>query len=162
MHYPTSDGWNYCNKYHIWWLKYSTHYWIICWILILTYFYSKVHMSYEVPVKNKVKILQNFVAFSEYMNFKLFITKYLPYFTFKPTERQSLNCILTYDKKNQSCYTSFHYECVDPIVRNWHKLTIYYKNGLKCLKEHLFFFICHCTAFTKKFHLAQANRVVLV
>ena len=30
----------------------------------------KVYMSYVVPVKGKVKILQNFVAFSEYMNFK--------------------------------------------------------------------------------------------
>ena len=27
-------------------------------------------LSYVVPVKSKVKILQNFVAFSEYMNFK--------------------------------------------------------------------------------------------
>ena len=27
-------------------------------------------VSYVVPVKSKVKILQNFVAFSEYMNFK--------------------------------------------------------------------------------------------
>ena len=26
-------------------------------------------LSYEVPVKSKVKISQNFVAFSEYMNF---------------------------------------------------------------------------------------------
>ena len=29
-------------------------------------------LSYVVPVKSKVKILQNFVAFSEYMNFKQF------------------------------------------------------------------------------------------
>ena len=28
-------------------------------------------LSYVVPVKSKVKILQNFVAFSEYMNFKV-------------------------------------------------------------------------------------------
>ena len=28
-----------------------------------------LHLSYVVPVKSKVKILQNFVAFSEYMNF---------------------------------------------------------------------------------------------
>ena len=34
------------------------------------------------------------------------------------------------------------------------------ENGLKCLKEHLFFL--SSTAFTKKFHVAQANRVVLV
>ena len=27
-------------------------------------------LSYVVPVKSKLKILQNFVAFSEYMNFK--------------------------------------------------------------------------------------------
>ena len=27
-------------------------------------------LSYVVPVKSKVKILQNYVAFSEYMNFK--------------------------------------------------------------------------------------------
>ena len=27
-------------------------------------------MSYVVPVKSKLEILQNFVAFSEYMNFK--------------------------------------------------------------------------------------------
>ena len=29
-------------------------------------------LFYVVPVKSKVKILQNFVAFSEYMNFKQF------------------------------------------------------------------------------------------
>ena len=29
-----------------------------------------LHLSYAVPVKSKVKILQNFVAFSEYMNFR--------------------------------------------------------------------------------------------
>ena len=29
-------------------------------------------LSYVVPVKSKVKILQNFVAFSEYMNFTIF------------------------------------------------------------------------------------------
>ena len=28
-----------------------------------------LRLSYVVPVKSKVKILQNFVAFSEYMNF---------------------------------------------------------------------------------------------
>ena len=28
-------------------------------------------LSYAVPVKSKVKILQNFVAFSEYMNFNV-------------------------------------------------------------------------------------------
>ena len=27
-------------------------------------------LSFVVPVKSKVKVLQNFVAFSEYMNFK--------------------------------------------------------------------------------------------
>ena len=37
-------------------------------------FINKVHiftllLSYVLPVKSKVKILQNFVAFSEYMNF---------------------------------------------------------------------------------------------
>ena len=30
---------------------------------------STLLLSYLVPVKSKVKILQNFVAFSEYMNF---------------------------------------------------------------------------------------------
>ena len=30
---------------------------------------STLLLSYEVPVKSKVKISQNFVAFSEYMNF---------------------------------------------------------------------------------------------
>ena len=30
---------------------------------------SSLHLSYVVPVKNKVEISQNFVAFSEYMNF---------------------------------------------------------------------------------------------
>ena len=30
-------------------------------------------LSYVVPVKTKVKILQNFVAFSKYMNFKKFL-----------------------------------------------------------------------------------------
>ena len=32
---------------------------------------SYVLLSYVVPVKSKVEISQNFVAFSEYMNFKL-------------------------------------------------------------------------------------------
>ena len=31
---------------------------------------STLLLSYEVPVKSKVEISQNFVAFSEYMNFK--------------------------------------------------------------------------------------------
>ena len=31
---------------------------------------STLLLSYVVPVKSKVEILQNFVAFSEYMNFK--------------------------------------------------------------------------------------------
>ena len=31
---------------------------------------STVDLSYVVPVKSKMEILQNFVAFSEYMNFK--------------------------------------------------------------------------------------------
>ena len=31
---------------------------------------SIIYMSYVVPVKSKVEILQNFLAFSEYMNFK--------------------------------------------------------------------------------------------
>ena len=30
-------------------------------------------LSYVVPVKSKVKILQNFVAFSEYLNFKRYV-----------------------------------------------------------------------------------------
>ena len=30
---------------------------------------STEHLSYVVPVKSKVEISQNFVAFSEYMNF---------------------------------------------------------------------------------------------
>ena len=30
---------------------------------------STVHLSYVVPVKSKVEIVQNFVTFSEYMNF---------------------------------------------------------------------------------------------
>ena len=32
---------------------------------------STLLFSYVVPVKSKVEILQNFVVFSEYMNFKL-------------------------------------------------------------------------------------------
>ena len=36
-------------------------------------------MSHVVPVKSKVKILQNFVAFSEYMNF-IFLTASTFYF----------------------------------------------------------------------------------
>ena len=31
---------------------------------------STLDLSYVVPVKSRVEILQNFVAFSEYMNFK--------------------------------------------------------------------------------------------
>jgi hypothetical protein len=33
---------------------------------------STLLLSYEVPVKNKVEVLQNFVAFTEYMNFTRF------------------------------------------------------------------------------------------
>ena len=32
-------------------------------------------LSYVVPVKSKVKILQNFVAFSEYINFTLILSQ---------------------------------------------------------------------------------------
>ena len=32
---------------------------------------STVDLSYEVPVKSTVEISQNFVAFSEYMNFTI-------------------------------------------------------------------------------------------
>ena len=39
---------------------------------------STLPLSYVVPVKSKVKILQNFVAFSEYMNFNVRNTKRLP------------------------------------------------------------------------------------
>ena len=34
-------------------------------------------LSYVVPVKSKVKISQNFVAFSEYMNFTYLVVVYL-------------------------------------------------------------------------------------
>ena len=34
---------------------------------------SNLLLSYIVPVKSKVEILQNFVAFSEYMNFSMHI-----------------------------------------------------------------------------------------
>ena len=33
--------------------------------------------SYVVPVKSTVEILQNFVAFSEYMNFKKYVVSYI-------------------------------------------------------------------------------------
>ena len=36
---------------------------------------STLLLSFVVPVKSKVEISQNFVAFSEYMNFKLLICK---------------------------------------------------------------------------------------
>ena len=32
---------------------------------------SIIYMSYVVPVKSKVEILQNFLAFTEFMNFKV-------------------------------------------------------------------------------------------
>ena len=35
-----------------------------------------LRLSYVVPVKSKVKILQNFVAFSEYMNFTKIVLTY--------------------------------------------------------------------------------------
>ena len=35
---------------------------------------SALLLSYVVPVKSKVEILQNFVAFSEYMNSKIVVT----------------------------------------------------------------------------------------
>ena len=37
---------------------------------------STVDLSYVVQVKNKVEILQKFVAFSEYMNFTFIFSKY--------------------------------------------------------------------------------------
>ena len=48
------------NKVHIFWEGHK-----ILRNLHLTF------LSYEVPVKSKVEILQNFVAFSEYMNFNV-------------------------------------------------------------------------------------------
>ena len=38
---------------------------------------STVDLSYVVPVKSKVKILQNFVAFSEYLNFTSILWRYI-------------------------------------------------------------------------------------
>ena len=38
---------------------------------------STLLLSYVVPVNSKVKILQNFLAFSEYMNFKEIYKRYL-------------------------------------------------------------------------------------
>ena len=49
-----------CSK--LWWIVYSEKATKFCKIFTLL-------LSYVVPVKSKVKISQNFVAFSEYMNF---------------------------------------------------------------------------------------------
>ena len=43
---------------------------------------SALLLSYVVPVKSKVDILQNFVAFSEYMNFKRMSKIFLKIFRF--------------------------------------------------------------------------------
>ena len=39
---------------------------------------STLLLSYVVPVKSKVEISQNFVAFSEYMNFKSYLVPLPP------------------------------------------------------------------------------------
>ena len=71
---------------------------------------------------------------------------------FKPTKRQTLSSRLAYKKKNQSCYTSFHYKCVilSQIIRKWIKMS-----------EGAFIFSI-LYAFIKILHQAQANRLVLV
>ena len=46
---------NFVTKVHVFWEGHNI---------------STVDLSYVVPVKSTVEILQNFVAFSEYMNFK--------------------------------------------------------------------------------------------
>ena len=52
-------------------------------------------LSYVVPVKSKLKISQNFVAFSEYMNFK--VRTYLSTAVFREIDRSHL-CLLQFDK----------------------------------------------------------------
>ena len=54
----TKYKWTHCFKFHIFWEGHK----------ILQ---NCVDLSYVVMVKSAVKILQNFVAFSEYMNFNL-------------------------------------------------------------------------------------------
>ena len=46
---------------------------------------STLLLSYVVPVKNKVEISQNFVAFSEYMNFELLLLTFFDSFNQGPT-----------------------------------------------------------------------------
>ena len=65
--------------------------WFNC-LLHLKFIYSKkakkickiftLLLSYVVPVKSKVKISRNFVAFSEYMNFNNYIAKIFSLYVF--------------------------------------------------------------------------------
>ena len=58
-------------------------------------------LSYVVPVKSKVKILQNFVAFSEYMNFTFGHFQNWLFFIIDPSQ------ILTPQKKS-----TYMYNCI--------------------------------------------------
>ena len=41
----------------------------LSWVLLMFSYFEKKNLLFVVPVKSTVKILQKFVAFSEYMNF---------------------------------------------------------------------------------------------
>ena len=60
---------------------------------------STLLLSYVVPVKSKVEISQNFVAFSEYMNFKVVFD------TFKKFTTYSSNCPYIKISRNIKIFT---------------------------------------------------------
>ena len=57
---------------------------------------STVDLSYEVPIKSKVEILQNFVAFSENMNFKMAKNSYRKVF-------QKSSCVQKIGDNKKKC-----------------------------------------------------------
>ena len=68
---------------------------------------STALLSYVVPVKSKMEILQNFVAFSEYMNFKILtaVWKKAPYFLFLRVSQKTIILILFWKIKSKLWHT---------------------------------------------------------
>ena len=80
-------------------------------------------LSYVVPVKSKVKISQNFVAFSEYMNFNR-PSRFVPCSTMSRVK--SLNGLknwsLKFPKKN-NCYKHYYKRQFFFSIANWPKIS---------------------------------------
>ena len=84
-------------------------------------------LSYVVPVKSKVKIFQNFVAFSEYMNFIWVINNY--FFSAEKTWKN-------YPQIGLNSQWIVYCFIGDTTLRNFYIMTLVIK------KKHWFIFVC--------------------